>query len=154
MISFAVNPAIGSEPLSAWINTYNHTYSNIRWYIDGNLVSTGTESIFETNVQCNDPVDVTVEIDLDCGLTVSKTEPFEHWCSGYRMASSYKVYPNPTSETLLIQPGTIEENSAMKSSSTSKTEFTAMLLNEKGKVLSKIKSKDGQGSFDTREIPN
>jgi len=147
-IHFAVNPAIGGEPLSASVYPYNHSYSAIRWYLDGTLLETGTEIFYVSNPPCGNS-EVKVEIDLGCGTTVTSTATFERICSWWR---SMVIYPNPASSYINIQPDTEKLKSLSATEKSSMKEYEASLYDISGKLLLKGRSNGYRLNLDTRHL--
>lgn len=147
-IHFAVNPAIGGEPLSASVYPYNHSYSAIRWYLDGTLLETGTEIFYVSNPPCGNS-EVKVEIDLGCGTTVTSTATFERICSWWR---SMVIYPNPASSYINIQPDTEKLKTLSTTEKSAMKEYEASLYDINGKLLLKGRSNGYRLNLDTRHL--
>lgn len=147
-IHFAVNPAYGSEPLSASVYPYNYSYSAIRWYLDGSLAESGSEHYFNSSPPCGFS-EVSVEIDLACGVTVRGTATFERWCSWWR---SMVIYPNPASSYLNIQPDEEKLKSFSAAEKSMMKEYEASLYDISGKLMLRGKSNGYKLNLDTRHL--
>ncbi|MCJ0742542.1 S8 family serine peptidase [Pedobacter montanisoli] len=148
-IHFAVNPAIGSEPLSASVYPYNHSYSAIRWYLNGDLVESGTEIYFNSSPPCNNS-EVTVEIDLNCGLTVSSSATFERYCGGWWRTMI--VYPNPANSYISIEPDNDKLRKLSGKEKLAMKEYEAYLYDIKGKLLLRGRSNNYKLQLDTKNL--
>jgi len=150
-INVAANPMYNSEPLVATISALGFNYNAIRWYLDGNLVDTGVESYGNWNLSCGNH-SVTVEIDLECGATLSGGVDVERACSGGGWWRTMVVYPNPASSYLLIAPDNEKQQKLSASEKTKIKEYEASLYDVKGKLLLKGRSSGYKLQLDTRKL--
>ncbi|WP_199117165.1 T9SS type A sorting domain-containing protein [Pedobacter sp. ASV28] len=148
-IHFAVNPAYGSEPLSASVHPYNYSYTAVRWYLNGSLAESGSEHYFNSSPPCGFS-EVTVEIDLGCGFTVTGTATFERYCGGWWR--SMVIYPNPANSYLNIQPDAEKFKSLSTSEKSAMKEYEASLYDISGKLLLKGRSNGYKLNLDTRHL--
>lgn len=152
-INVAANPMVNSDPLSASIVDVDYNYNSIKWYVDGILISTGNEQLFQTNQpDCGDHV-LSAEVVLSCGATVLVgSVEIERYCSSWR---NMVIYPNPAiGVNLMVSPNesklakiSAEEKSQMK-------EYEYWLYDSKSKLILKGRSNDMKVELETRKLPS
>jgi hypothetical protein len=154
VINVTANPMLNSDPLSASILNVDYSYASIKWYIDGTLVYTGNDSLFDTALpDCGNHV-LSAEAELSCGATVSiGSIEIERYCGSW--FRNMVIYPNPAISTnLFVSPdetkmarGSLVEKGKMK-------EYEAWLYDGKGTLKKKSKSQNLKIELNTTNLPS
>lgn len=150
-ISVSANPMYNSDPLVATINNLGYNYNAIRWYLDGILVDTGVETYGNWNLDCGNH-NVSVEIDLECGTTISGGVEVERVCSGGGWWRTMVVYPNPASSYITIAPDSEKQQRMSAAEKVKIKDYEAFLYDVKGKLILKGRSSSLRLQLDTRKL--
>lgn len=154
VINVAANPMLNSDPLSASILNVDYSYTSIKWYIDGTLVNTGNDSLFDTSLpDCGNHV-LSAEAELSCGATVAiGSIEIERYCVGW--FRNMVIYPNPAISTNLFV--SLDETKMARVSLVEKgkmKEYEAWLYDDKGRLKKKTKSKNLKIELNTTNLPS
>lgn len=148
------NPVFSREPLVVSIQNIDYAYTSIKWYINGQLVSTGWDLFMSSGVpMCNvGPQTLSAEAVLPCGSTVYVGDTqVERYCGGGGLRTMM-VYPNPASNYLMIAPDNEQPKGVSAFEKPKMKEYEASLYNIKGKLLLKGRSHNFKLQLDTRKL--
>jgi hypothetical protein len=151
-------PLLPSDQLSVSISNLNYGVDTFKWYVNNNLVYSGTNDNYCT---CNSGPDyricgintLRVEADLPCGKTVVIADiEFEQLCGGW--FSYYTIYPNPASSNLYIAPNEEKMRTMPAFEKAKIKEYEVSLYDIKGKLRMKAKSSNYKVELDTKNLPS